>query len=137
LNLGDDFPITAELLSGAELAELVAKCKQEIDVIFQNLSQQPFVLFNRFSSAAFSTPVQFNSNIGFIEQELNNYLTAQKHGNIYLVEMNTLVRSIGQDNAFDQAKFKKYKSLYKIGFLKLYVSSIENLLLRRTGKLKK
>lgn len=137
INFNENFSISVELLSVDELAQLVAKCKQEIDIIFENLSRKPFVLFNKFSSAAFSTPVYFKKNIDFIEHELNEYLVDKKPENTYLIDLNKLIQIIGHDNTFDNTKFIKYKSLYKIEFLKLYVSAIENLLLRRTGKLKK
>lgn len=137
INLGENFNIAAELLAEDELTAVVAKCKQDIDIIFENLKGMPFVIFNGFSSAAFSTPVHSKKNVDSIENELNEWLIDKKRENIHLVDLNKLVLSIGHDNAFDKTKFLKYKSLYKIEFLKLYVSSIENLLLRRAGKLKK
>ena len=137
INFRDNFNITAELLTDVELAGLIAKYKNDINIIFENLSRQPFVIFNTFSSAAFATSIYSKKNIDNIEHELNEYLLNNKPANIQLPDLNKLIRSIGHDNTFDPIKFLKYKSLYKIEFLKLYVSSIENLLLRRTGKLKK
>lgn len=137
LNLADNFVITAELLTDEEVHELIAKCKQNIDLIFSNLSQKPLVLFNKFSSLAFSIPVYSKRNIAFIEEELNNYIVSKKPANTCLIDLHKLVGAIGIENAIDTKKFAKYKSLYKLDFLKLYVSSVENLLLRRVGKLKK
>ena len=137
INLTENFHLQAELLSDEELLEVMAKCKQDLDIIFHNLSVKPLVLFNRFSSYPFTGAHFGKRNIDTIERELNNYIFEKKPGNVQLIDINRILCSIGVKEALDKKKFGKYKSLYKIEFLKLYVDGIENLLLRRTGELKK
>jgi FkbH-like protein len=136
VNLTENFHIQAELLSPSKVDEIVSKCKRDIDLIFNNLSGKPMVIFNKFSSLPFTGSHYSKRIIEGIEQEVNHYLVQHKPDNVRLVDINRVSSSIGTQ-AYDKKKFLKYKSLYKIEFFKHYVSAIENLLLRRTGKLKK
>ncbi len=136
INLRENFHLHAELLSEEEVQEITAKCKADIDLIFNNLSSRR-VLFNRFSSYPFTGSHMGRRNLERIEIELNNYIDQHRPANVQLVDINRIFSFIGADAAYDKKKFLKYKSLYKIDFLKFYVASIENFLLRITGKLKK
>src|SRR5688500_675968 len=136
VNLTEDFHLQAELLTETDVSEIIEKCKNDIDIVFSNLSSRQ-VLFNSFSSIAFSGSQSVNRNIERIEHALNSYISQQRSANIHLVNLNRIIGFLGAEASFDKKKFYKYKSLYKIDFLKHYVAAIENFLLRMTGKLKK
>lgn len=136
INLTENFHLQAELLSEAEVSEVIEKCKRDIDLIFDNLAGR-LVLFNKFSSFPFTGSHISKRNLEIIAIELNAYVDRKKPTNVQLVDINRILSSIGADGAYDRKKFLKYKSLYKIDFLKLYIAAIENILLRVTGKLKK
>jgi FkbH-like protein len=137
INFSDNFHLTAELLSETEVQEIISKCKNEIDIILKNLASKPIVIFNKFSSYAFTSSVHSTRILHKIADELNEYLAANKSANVASLDINQLLCKVGAQAAFDKKKFAKYKSLYTIEFLKNYVFSIQNLLLRITGKLKK
>lgn len=137
INLSENFHLTAELLTDIEVSNRTEKCKKDIDLIFANLSAKPLVIFNTFSSYPFTGSNIAKRNLGFIERELNNYIYQNKPANTQLVDVGRILNSIGAEGAFDRRKFQKYKSLYRIDFFKFYVSAIENILLKRAGKLKK
>ncbi|MEJ7826546.1 MAG: HAD-IIIC family phosphatase [Segetibacter sp.] len=137
INLSEDFHLTAELLSEPEIQEVIAKCKNDINIIFSNLADKPLVIFNKFSSYHFSSSIHPPKNLERIAGELNAYLVSNKPANVSLLDINHVLYAVGAHEALDKKKFARYKSLYKIEFLKHYVFSIQNVLLRRTGKLKK
>lgn len=136
-NFSENFHLTVELLSEQEVEDVVTKCKNEINIVFNNLASKPLVIFNKFSPYTFSGLIHITKNITKIADELNNYLLQNKPANVVLLDINQVIFNIGASEALDKKKFIKYKSLYKIEFLKYYVYSIQNLILRVTGKLKK
>ncbi|RYE50738.1 MAG: HAD-IIIC family phosphatase, partial [Sphingobacteriales bacterium] len=137
INLSENFHLQAELLNEIEVQEVIGKCKRDIDILFKNLSGKPLVLFNSFSSYPLTSIVQSKRNLEIIEKALNSYIHETKPGNVQLIDTDRILASVGIKEALDKKKFSKYKSLYKIDFLKAYVAAIENHLLRRTGRLKK
>jgi len=137
INLTENFHIKAELLSAHEASEIIDKCKRDISLIFSNLSSKPQVIFNKFSSLPFTGSHHVKRILEEIEQEVNHYLIQHKPGNVQLVDIDRICCSIGTAEAFDKKRFIKYKSLYKFEFLKYYVFSIENVLTRCAGKLRK
>jgi FkbH-like protein len=137
INLSENFHLSAELLADDEVSDHIEKCKRDIDLIFANLSVKPLVVFNTFSSYPFTGSNSAKRNLDFMERELNHYIHQNKPANTQFVDVGRILNAIGADVAYDRKKFQKYKSLYKIDFFKFYVSAIENILLKRTGKLKK
>lgn len=137
INLSENFHLHAELLSSDETEEMISKCKRDIDIIFTNLSTKPLVLFNTFSAYPLTGIIHNKRNLDHIERSLNQYLYENRPTNVQLVDINRILTSVGTKEALDKKKFLKYKSLYKIEFLKGYVAALENQLLRRAGKLKK
>lgn len=137
VNFADNFHLQAELMSEAEVQTIIEKGKGELSILFKNLSGKPMVLFNLFSSYPFGGTVHNKRNLAAITNALNGFLQEHKPGNFQLIDIDRIVNQLGAKEAYDGKKFLKYKSLYKIEFLKWYVDALENTLRRRTGKLKK
>lgn len=137
INITENFHLQAELLGAEEVHEIIEKGKTDIDLIFANLASKPLVLFNKFSSRPFTGAHHAHRNLDVIAHELNLHLAAQKPGNVQLIDLDRILSEVSVREALDKKKFIKYKSLYKIEFLKWYVCALENAILRRTGKLKK
>lgn len=137
INFNDGFEVMAELYTDAEVTEAIEKIQRDLDIIFANLASKPLVLFNTFSALPLTGAVSASRNIDKIESALNEYLLANKPASFKLVDIKRIMAYVGTENAIDYRKYEKYKSLYKIDFFKHYVHSVQPLLLRRAGKLKK
>ncbi|MEE9372615.1 MAG: HAD-IIIC family phosphatase [Saprospiraceae bacterium] len=137
MNIIEHAHINLELLKEIEVREMIAKIKKEIQVIFNNLADQPLVLFNMFYPYKYNELHHFQSNLSFIARELNAFLAEQKTTNVELIDIEKIIATIGSKNAIEYKKFLKYKMLYSFQFFKSYVASIDNMLLRCMGKVKK
>lgn len=137
INLKENLHIVAELLDPDEVSNLIAKAKQDIDLIFHNLSGKPLVFFNTFSSLPFTGTNHYKSNLRLIEDELNKHLLENAPKNTHLINLNQILAGVGINNAYDKKKFIQYKSLYSIEFFKRYTDSVLNPILKSAGKLKK
>ncbi|MDA1119610.1 MAG: HAD-IIIC family phosphatase [Bacteroidetes bacterium] len=137
INFTNDFFIKCELMEEGEVNETIEKHKNEIRLLFSNLADQSLVLLNKFSSYGFDELIHTKSNVQIVEGELNSFIQENKPQNFELIDTKGLVASLGIGNALDKQKFNRYKALYKIDFFKKYFSSIHNILLKRTGRLKK
>lgn len=137
LNIINHADINIELLEKEEVQEIIDKCKKEISLIFNNLSGIPVVIFNKFYPYKFDEFHQGNSNYYRIAIELNQFLIEQKAPNVELIDTQKIISALGAEKVFNRTKFLKYKLLYSFDYFKLYVSSLDNILLKNTGKLKK
>ncbi|MDR7132690.1 FkbH-like protein [Algoriphagus sp. 4150] len=136
INISENFHLIAELMSRKETNQVIENCKIDIDLILKNLRKKN-VLINVFSSYPFTGSNIAIRTINKIVTILNQYLEQKKTPNVQLIDINRISNFLGSAKTYDFQKFKLYKSLYSIEFLKHYVSGIENILLRHTGKLKK
>jgi FkbH-like protein len=109
----------------------------EIDIIFDNLKNSPSVIFNLFSTEDFEKSFLLKSKIELLIFELNEYLNKKKPINVTLVDIDKVISHIGIKQAFDARLYHSSKVPYTLAFLKNYVSAIEPIILRNTGKLKK
>lgn len=113
------------------------KVCSEIDIIFENLKNSPSVIFNLFSTEDFETSFLLKSKIELLIFELNEYLNKKKPINVTLVDIDKVISHIGIKQAIDARLYHSSKAPYTLALLKNYVSAIEPIILRNTGKLKK
>jgi FkbH-like protein len=109
----------------------------EIDIILENLKNCPSVIFNTFSSACFVSGYYQKSKIETLTSELNKYLVDIKGINVNLIDIDKIILQIGINQAIDFRLYHSLKAPYSLSFYKYYVSAIESIILRNTGKLKK
>lgn len=137
IKIVDDITIFFEDISDNEFSSLKSKICSEIDIIFENLKDSPCVIFNTFSSNYFITSATQKSKIDLFTSELNNYLVEQKKSNVVLLDIDKVLVQNGIKNSLDFRLFNSSKAPYTLSFLKEYISAIEPIVLRNTGKLKK
>lgn len=137
INVLQDESLLFECLTDEEYARLLEKVFREIDIIFGNLKRTASVIFNTFSAACFETDHFGGSVADRFAREVNAYLAAKKGKNVWLLRMDEIFMKTGVGNATDRRFYHSSKAPYTLAFFKQYVSAIEGLLLKNTGKQKK
>lgn len=121
--------------------ELYEKLKNqllsEIDIICENLKKTASVLISSFSSSYYNYSCVYTSKLDRFVNEINTYIKQKNQININLIDIDKIFIQIGIKQSIDFRLFNSSKAPYTLEFLKKYVSSIEPIILRNTGKLKK
>jgi FkbH-like protein len=137
LNIVDQVSDFFEDLEEEKYSNLKNKLFIEIDIIFENLSNTASVIFNSFSSAYYNNNNVHVSKIETFVKELNAYVEQKKTSNVSIVNIDKLFANIGFKQSIDYRFYHSSKAPYTFAFFKNYVSAIETVFLRNTGKLKK
>jgi len=137
LNIVDQVSEFFEDLEEEKYNNLKNKLFTEVDIIFDNLSNTASVIFNSFSSAYYNNNNVQVSKIETFVKELNAYVEQKKTNNVSIVNIDKLFAHIGFKQSIDYRFYHSSKAPYTFAFLKNYVSAIETVFLRNTGKLKK
>jgi len=137
LNIINKLDTYVEELTEESLIELEENLKNELSILLPNLKKVPCVIFNAFSDKSISIN-QFRVNrLRTLAKHLNDFVTAQKEKNTYLVDCDDILIKVGYDRAFDWKLFNLSKTLYTIDYWNAYVQTILPLLLKVTGHIKK
>jgi FkbH-like protein len=136
-NLTEGLQHEIELFDDNRLSELLNKVELEIALVFENLKSTSLVLFNSFSSAAFSHSNIKSNKLEWLTFKLNDYFDNNCPKNVKRIELNKIISKIGIERSIDYRFFYSSKSLYKIDFYKTYVEQTIPLLLAVNGKTKK
>ena len=137
LNIVDQVSEFFEDLEDEKYYNLKNKVFTEIDIIFENLSNTASVIFNSFSAAYYNNNNVQVSKIETFVKELNAYIEQKKKNNFSIVNIDKLFAHIGFKQSIDYRFYHSSKAPYTFAFLKIYIATIEAVLLRNTGKLKK
>ena len=137
LNIVDQVSDFFEDLEEEKYHALKNKLFTEIDIISESLKNSPSVIFNSFSSAYYKSSNIYSSKIEKFVLELNKYLEEKKSDNITILNIDKIFKHIGINNSIDYRFYHSSKAPYTFSFLKNYVTAIESVFLRNTGKLKK
>ena len=137
LNIVDQISEFFEDLEEEKYNNLKNKLFNEIDIIFENLSNTASVIFNSFSSAYYNNNNVQVSMIETFVKELNAFVEQKKPNNVSIVNIDKLFANIGLKQSIDYRFYHSSKAPYTFAFLKNYVATIETVFLRNTGKLKK
>ena len=136
-NLTEGLQHEIELFDDKQLQDLLDKVKSEIALVFENLKNTSLVIFNYFSTIAFSDSNIQKNNLDWLSSHLNDYLDKNSPKNVKLINLERRISKIGIERSIDYRFFYSSKSLYKIEFYKNYVEQIKPLLLSANGKAKK
>ncbi|PIX35158.1 MAG: hypothetical protein COZ59_06885 [Bacteroidetes bacterium CG_4_8_14_3_um_filter_31_14] len=109
----------------------------EIDIIIENLKDSPSVIFNSFSSNYFIPNYTQKTIVETLVIELNKYLEERKNINISIINIDKIFTKIGIKQAIDFRLYNSSKAPYTLSFLKNYVTAINPIIYKNTGKLKK
>ncbi|MCU0359123.1 MAG: HAD-IIIC family phosphatase [Bacteroidia bacterium] len=137
LNLMDQVSEFFEDLEEDTMASFKQKIYSELSMVFNNLSSTPSVIFNCFSSAYYPINVISESKTHRFVSELNRYVKENAPSNFVLMDIDAIFQQHGLSQCYDQRFYLSSKAPYTVNFLKHYMVSIEPLLLRNNGKLKK
>ena len=137
LNIVDNISGFFEDMDDVLYADLKQKLFTEIDIIFKNLKAIPAVVFNSFSSAYFVSGYSTETKKELLVSELNSYLEEIKPTNVTIVNLNKIYNQISVKQAIDYRFYNSSKAPYTFTFFKNYLSAINNVILKNTGKLKK
>lgn len=117
--------------------ELLDKISVDIKIICENLRTTPLVLFNSFSSLAFSSNSIKISKLDLLCEKLNLVLKSNISSNQLIVNIDKIIANIGIHNCFDYRFYFNYKSLYTPIFFKKYAEIISPTLHLHLGLVKK
>ena len=136
-NLKEGFVFEIENEDDIYYDKFLNKVKEEMLIVFNNLSASGLVLFNTFSHFAFSSdsirPTKFER---FVNQ-LNEFLIQNTPVNVLLINIDKPLIRTSRDVAFDWRGFYSSKSLYTVRFWKEYTGFIKPSILSKSGKSKK
>jgi FkbH-like protein len=136
-NIIDGFQYEIELYDNKTIDEVINKIKNEINLVFKNLSKSSLVIFNSFSDLSFSSLDIQKNKLNYLKDNLNTFLENNLPENFKLINIEKIFCKIGLDNSFDYRFFYSSKSLYSIEFYKSYTLHISPLILAVKGKSKK
>lgn len=136
-NVVDSMSTFFEDVDDNEYNNIKVRLYAEIDSIFENLKNSPSVIFNLFSSIDFVSSYSDTSKVELLVSELNNYLKLKKPINVTLLDLDKIIVQAGVNQTNDLRLYHSSKAPYTLTFCKNYVSAIESIILRNTGKLKK
>ncbi len=137
LNIVDQVSEFFEDLEDEKYNSLISKLFTEIDIIFENLRNTASVIFNSFSSLYYNYNNTKFSKIEIFVKELNTYIEQKKTSNASIINIDKIFALIGFNQSIDYRFYHSSKAPYTFAFLKNYVSAIEPIILRNSGKLKK
>ncbi len=137
LNIVDQVSEFFEDIDQEKYNNLKYKLFTEIDIILENLKNTAAVVFNSFSSAYYSHNNFYVSKIETFVNELNTYLEQKKSINVNIINIDKHYTHIGFKHSIDYRFYHSSKAPYTLSFLKSYVNSIEPIILKNNGKLKK
>ncbi len=136
-NIINGFQYKIELLTNRELEDLKIKMKTEIDLVIRNLQKASLVIFNQFSSLAFSTNSIISNNYKSFSDELNQYLKDRITDNIRIVEIDNVLANIGLQKCLDERNYYSSKALYTVEFFRSYTEYVKPYIMSANGKAKK
>ncbi len=125
------------VVNDSMISKITNKTKNEIDLVFKNVSETPVVIFNKFSSLLFDFNPLIESKLHNLSKILNGYLETAKSKNTHLIDTELISAKIGIDKSKDLRKFYTSKSLYSNEFYISYVKEILPVFLSIKGKSKK
>ena len=136
-NLVEGLELKNYAMSDSEIKTIIESTKLEIDIVLENFSMTPLVLFNRFSSILFTYQNHFGLNLKKIVYELNNYMDGKNASNIKIIDIGDVIAWVGTNESFNKRYYYSTKTLYTVNFFKSYVHYIKPYILGYMGKSKK
>lgn len=136
-NIIDSFPFILEQEDDDFFQRYLDKMKHEIDLVFTNLRQSSFVLFNKFSHLSHTVNQLRPGRFQIFTNQLNAHLEDNAPANFLLVEIDKPLAQTSLFKAFDWRGFYSSKSLYSVDFFKDYCNYVRPAFLSLYGKSRK
>tara|TARA_B110000977_G_C11053185_1_gene483080 strand:- start:292 stop:2019 length:1728 start_codon:yes stop_codon:yes gene_type:complete len=113
------------------------KIKNELKILFQNLSDNKLVIFNKFSHLLHSSKNIRKTKYQSFVENINFFLGQNAPDNFFLVETDKIISNLSCEKSIDNRGFYSNKSLYTFSFLNNYAKFISPVILSLHGKSKK
>ncbi len=136
-NIIDGLQYKAETMGPEDTKKILAKTKEEIDYVLENLMHSSMVIINRFSSLAFNHHATLPGNFDHICAELNAYLADRIKPNMFVLDVDRVCAKISIEKSIDLRYYYSSKVFYTVDFYKEYVNHAGPLVLSANGKAKK
>lgn len=126
-----------DLMSREDLDALSGRVEAEIGMVLRNLAHVPLVLINRFTSVLFDgTPLRVGP-LNALCRRLNALLEDRLGSNQIMVDLKTIIASVGLQNAADFRQFQSSMALYSLDFCKAYAQAVTPAFMAATGRARK
>jgi FkbH-like protein len=135
-NLVDGLQYTVETMDDSAVDAVVAKARREIDFVLASFRNSPVVLFNRFSSLAFSHG-DIDTPFDRIARALNAHLEGAARSNVRLIDIDKVIAQVSVDRSVDFRYYYSSKALYTLAFFKAYSAFIDPIIRAVRGATKK
>jgi FkbH-like protein len=136
-NLINDLQSKAYLMTSEELDRLTNKVVAEIEIVISNLKKVPLVIINRFSDSIIDSTPLIQGPLKKIGKILNQNLESKLTPSQILVDIDSVIISLGIKLSRDLRNFHSAKSIYTIEFYKKYCEDILPAFFAVNGKSKK
>lgn len=136
-NLIEGLHYKSLVYTDAEMQQLIARIKSEIDLVINNLKTAPVVILNRFSTLLFNSHFLRKNNFDHIADELNKYLESTLPKNFMLVDIDKVIAQRGIAGSFNKRFWYSSKMLYSTDLLISYAQHTAPVILSILGKGKK
>lgn len=124
-------------LNQVQIDDIYEHIKSKIDLVFENLAGNSFVIFNKFTSLLFNIYETRKNKYDDLVIRLNAYLDNKKPPNVTLIEIDKVISCVGVNESYDARNYTYSKALYTVDFFKNYVNYIKPIILSANGKSKK
>lgn len=126
-----------ENFSEDQIEEIAGSIEGELEMILNNLSSVPCVLFDSFTAKTLNISSLRNNKFAHLAERLIRFVAENKAKNTYLIDIDAIIGKIGEGFSFDKKLYLLSKTLYTIDFWKEYTYAVSPVLLKVTGKAKK
>lgn len=137
LNVVENQSIFIEHMSPDQLAALAMRIKAELGLALGNLRHCPSIVINSFSTLGTFPAARYSTRAGELCAMLNNYLLGLDRPGLHILNLDQLIARVGVGSSFDFRMFNSSKSLYTVGFWKVYCDEFSPIVMQYCGKLKK
>jgi FkbH-like protein len=137
LNIIDNVNGYAEGWSLETSNQVEERIKNELDLVFMNLSKTPKVIVNLFSTLPFPVGYDKGTKLEALASSLNEYLLRKQLKNLRCVNTDRIVAEVGLKDAYDFRFYLSSKAPYTLNFFKKYLLALEPEIRKMSGKAKK
>jgi FkbH-like protein len=137
MNITAGFQNKSEVMTDAELQDVVGKVKIEIDFTIAALKNASCVIWNKFSSILFTNHLIKESRYEKVCRELNQYLEDQIPHTFFLIDIDKIMATAGLSAAFQPRFLYSSSAPYTTDFFFHYSAYIQPIFRSLLGKSKK
>ena len=136
-NIIDGLHHTIERMDADRRVELTQKITAELQFFFETVKGRSQVIFNSFSSTAFTHRLPQTGALETLAADLNAFVRANAPANTVVVDIDKIIARLSVQRSVDIRYFYSSKALYTVDFYKDYSQTVAPFILAPFGKTKK